>query len=92
MGIGKKVMAHSSSWIGGKPDQKWTLRSVWGFEDLADGSHFGQRLKLWNRKGEQAIIKVMYDFIKEFNLNRGSKQIDFFFSSNLHFVLITCPR
>lgn len=50
---------------GGKPDAKWTVRTIWGFEELAGGRRFVQRLKEWNKKGEQAIIKMVYDFVKD---------------------------
>ena len=41
----------------GKPNTKSTVRTIWGFEELAGGRKLVQRLEVWNRKGEEAIIK-----------------------------------
>lgn len=52
---GKQWQNHLAHWE--KPDTKWTVRTIWGFEELAGRTKFVQRLQVWNRKGEQAIIK-----------------------------------
>lgn len=59
-GDGRLILAD-----GGKPDKKWTVRNIWGFEEFAGKRRFVQRLKVSNKKGEQAFIEMVYDFVKD---------------------------
>ena len=40
----------------GKPNTKSTVRTIWGFEELAGGRKLVQRLEVWNRKGEDGSL------------------------------------
>lgn len=48
-GDGRLVLAD-----GENCDEMWTVRTIWGFEELSGGREFVQRLNVWNKKGEQA--------------------------------------
>lgn len=48
-GDGRLILAE-----GENSDKKWTVRTIWGFEELSGGREFVQRLNVWNKKGEQA--------------------------------------
>lgn len=54
---GKLILAE-----GGKPDETWTAARVWGIETIDGERRFVQRVKIWNKKGDEVKVKMVYDF------------------------------
>lgn len=50
---------------GGKPDDSWTAVRIWGFEEVGGERRYTQRVKVWNKKGEEVKVKMVYDFAGE---------------------------
>ena len=50
---------------GGKPDQSWTARRIWGFEEVGGERRYTQRAKVGNKSGEEVTVMMVYDFAGE---------------------------
>ena len=50
---------------GGKPDESWTAARIWGFEVVGGERRYTQRVEVWNKKGDEVRVKMVYDFVGE---------------------------
>ena len=50
---------------GGKPDESWTAVRIWGFEQVGGERRYTQRVKVWNKNGDEMKVKMIYDFVGE---------------------------
>ena len=48
---------------GGKSDDSWTATRIWGFEEVGGERRYTQRVKVWNKNGDEVKVKMVYDFV-----------------------------
>jgi hypothetical protein len=59
-GDGKVILAE-----GGKPDGTWSAMRIWDFEGAGEERGYTQRVKVWNKDGEEVRVKKVYDSVEE---------------------------
>ena len=56
---GKFILAE-----GGKPDETWSAFRIWGFEEIDGQRRYVQRVKVWNKGGEEVRVNMVYDYVE----------------------------